>query len=502
MIQYPTSISLKALESVHPEYAELLETLKDIDLLSTGGHKLKKHLTRFIKQRPGEEGPLYQQRLSKFTYANVLSNVIKQQSSKLTNSPLSVEYPESDDAFWSKVREDLNLAGKTEKQLIAELYSHLVRFKKVFLHVDKPKTAVKPRNKLEETQLGIRPYLTIYPALQVINWSESNNSLDYIKVRQVTVDTSNPLSQPLTLVTWTFIDPIYITRYQATVKLRENGSISHMIVNGKEEPVDDETKIPLLEQPIAHNFGAIPVLKAEIPDELWIGDQLASKAEEHLRTDCHKYDLLTLAYFQRTYKQVEKEVPNVQFDDDEPLPTGLQHVLELEKFEWSEPQGTIITHLDTSLEKINQQIKDLVSLGNISADKGAIQQSGLSKSFDFLNEAEALEFYGHAITDILQDLFQIFAKAANVGTDIKVSGLNNFNVVTPEVLVALLKELSSFSLGTLKANVPITLLKHLYSQLSQKLIANLTPEQKQVMEEELEALMIRVREIDEVDEAA
>lgn len=489
---YPSALSLKVLESVHPEYEELLETLQDIDLLSNGGHRLKKHLQRFIKQRPGEELPLYKQRLSKFTYANVLSNVIKQQASKLTNSPLSVDYPESDTTFWSELRENLNLAGKTEKQLIAELYSHLVKFKKVFLHVDKPKTAIKPRNKLEEKKLGIRPYLTIYPALQVTNWSESSNSLDYIKVRQVTQDTSNPLAQPTTLVTWTFIDPIYITRYQATVKLRENGTISHIIVNNKEEPVDEETKIPLLEQPIQHNFGSIPVLKAEIPDEMWIGDQLASKAEEHLRTDCHKYDLLTLSYFQRTYKKVEKEIPDVEPDEEEGLPTGLQHVLELEKFEWSEPQGTIITHLDTSLEKINQQIKDLVSLGNISAEKGALQQSGLSKSFDFLNESEALESYGHAITDILQDTYQMLARAANVSLDVKVSGLSNFNIVTADVLVALLKELSALSLETLKANVPLTLLRHLFSQLSQKVIANLTPEQTDQIEEELNFLINKV----------
>lgn len=493
--QYTNQLTLSTLESKHPEYIENLETLVDIDLLSAGGSKLRRALPRFLKQRPGEEAPLYRARLQKFTYSNPLANVIKQQASKLSNSSINVECPEADIEFWSRIREDLNLAGKTEKQFIGQLFSELLKYKRVFLHVDKPKLKVKPRNKLEEKRLGVRPYLTIYPALQVINWSESNNSLDYIKVRQVTQDTSNPFSEPLTIVTWTFIDANYITRYQAAVKLNHEGCITHIILNdGKEEPVDDKTKIAVVDQ-VAHNFGAIPVLKAEVPDEAWIGDQLAPKAEEHLRTDCHKYDLLTLSYFQRTYKKVEKDIPDGDFGDDEPLPTGLQHVLELEKFEWSEPQGTIITHLDGSLQRIDQQIKDLVSLGTISADKGAVQQSGLSKSFDFLNEEDALKAYGHIITDTLQDLYQLIAKAANISTDIKVSGLSSFNVITAEIVVSLLKELSQISLPTLKSSVPLSLLKQLYSQLSDKLIANLTPEQAEAIEAELVALISSVEEV-------
>ena len=175
------------------------------------------------------------------------------------------------------------------------------------------------------------------------------------------------------------------------------------------ENANGETNISLISPPITHGFKQIPVLKIELPDQLWVADQAASKALEHLRTDCSKYDLLTMAYFQRTFKRIQTPDADLEqtFTDNEPLPTGLQHVIEVEKFEWSEPHGYMIEHMSNSLQAIESQVRDLVASGGVSSSNAALVQSGVSKQMDFIKQESMLRSYGEIIIDAYQDLLQL-----------------------------------------------------------------------------------------------
>ncbi|MEH1957675.1 hypothetical protein [Nostoc sp.] len=483
---YPNQLTLETLESQHCEYVQLLPALQEIDLLVSGGFKLKNSIRQFLSQRPGEESEIYETRIKKYTYLNILSSSINQQVAKLANATLTIDGLETAPDFWAEFRENTNLSGRSEKELITLLFREVLKFKKIFVHADKPQVDVVPQNKLQEESLGIRPYVITYSPLQVTNWSESKGKLSWIKVRQITEDTSNPLAPAQKIATWTFIDGSFVAKYSAIVELDCKGNISK-ISNENANPKSTVALVSLIE----HGFGEIPVLKLELPDELWICDQAASKALEHLRTDCAKYDLLTLAYFQRTFKRIQTPDSDLEhtYTNDEPIPTGLQHVIELEKFEWAEPRGYIVQHMSDSLKAIEDQVRDLISSGGVSATHGAITQSGISKKLDFHKQEVQLKSYGEKLCDFYQDVLELVAVAAGInGDNISVTGLNSFEDDTLDSLLLDLDDISKLDVQGLKAKLPPTIFNIVYEQLVSLLAGNLSAPQKEQVKKEIATL--------------
>ncbi|WP_104901250.1 hypothetical protein [Nostoc sp. 'Peltigera membranacea cyanobiont' N6] len=85
---YPNQLLLETLEAKNVEYEQMLPTLNEIDLLVSGGYKLKNSIRHFITQRPGEDNEIYETRIKKHTYLNILSTNVNEQVSKLSNAPI------------------------------------------------------------------------------------------------------------------------------------------------------------------------------------------------------------------------------------------------------------------------------------------------------------------------------------------------------------------------------------------------------------------------------
>ncbi|NEU81488.1 hypothetical protein [Nostoc sp. UIC 10630] len=488
---YPNQILLETLESKHSEYIDMLPALQEIDLLISGGYKLKNAIRHFIPRRPGEIDELYEIRLKKHTYLNILSTNVNEQVSKLANAPMTVEGLDVNPKFWSAFRENTDLAGRSEKNLITLIFRELLKFKKIFVHVDKNKSDVIPVNRLQEESLGIRPYIVNYSPLQVINWSESKGKLNWLKIRQISEDNSNPIAAPRKVCTWTIIDGTYVVKYSAFVEIDGKGNITKI----NSEMINADTAISL-QSTIEHGFGTVPVIKLELPDQLWVCDQAASKALEHLRIDCSKYDLLTMAYFQRTFKRIQTPDGDFEnsYENQEPLPTGLAHVIELEKFEWSEPHGYMIEHMSNSLQSIETQVRDLVAAGGVSSGNAALAQSGVSKQMDFAKQESMLRSYGEIIIDAYQDILQLVAKAQGLdGSEISVTGLNSFENDTLDSVLMKLDSVSKLNIGSLKANLPPSALKVIYEQMVGMLTGNLSASQKEEVNKEIELLLASIK---------
>ncbi|MBD2168053.1 hypothetical protein H6G04_27080 [Calothrix membranacea FACHB-236] len=489
-MNYPLFLDLKVLQTEHPDFTEWKPAFQEIDLLSAGGYRLKNQIQQFLPRRAGESEEIYEIRLKKFTYSNILGSAVNKQLSKFANSSLSISGIESNQSFWEEFRDDTDLAGRSEKDLLSTIFRECLKFGKCYLHVDKPATDVKPVNRAQEQLLGIRPYITIYSAQQVINWSESRGDLDWIKVFQLINDTTNPLIPPQVRAVWTFIDREYVAKYSALVELDSRGAIKN-IINADGSKSITEAEIPLVSL-IQHGLGTIPVIKAEVPSDLWAGDQATSKALEHLRIDCSKYDMLTLAYFQRTFKRVQTpdgDINNTYEGDGDEIPTGLQHVLELEKFEWSEPTGTIINQMRESLTQIENQVKDLIAIGGVSSEQSAVQQSGVSKKMDFYDQEAILRAYGAIICDVYQDTLQLVARSQGLNDQISVSGLDRFDLDNLDDVLVNVKAISLIDFNALRSQLPPSAFNLVYRKVINLLLGNLSPEQQSVIEQEIESIV-------------
>ncbi|MBW4483011.1 MAG: hypothetical protein KME14_10745 [Tildeniella torsiva UHER 1998/13D] len=485
---YPPQLTLKQLQAEHPDYTAAKPHLERIQLLTEGGWRLRDKLSSFLKQRPGEEDEIYETRLEKFSYSGVLGSCISQMAAKLTSGTIHLSNV-TNESFWEGFREDNNGLGRTESQLIEQLFAESLKYKTVFIHVDKPKALVIPQSRAEEEQLGLRTNLVLYPCIQVPMWSESNGKLSWIKVFQILDDTSDPLRNPLKLAKWTFIDSEKIAVYQSYVKLGRKGEILELL-NNKGEPLpttEGEPKVPQTSL-VPHGFGTIPVAKLELPNDKWSGNHAAPKAEECLRLESHRYDLLTAAYLQRTYKPVQTpdaDLGNSYVDDDgENMPTGLQYVLRVDKFEWSEPEGKIIEHIDKALTQAEKQIRAILGTGGAYAQE-PIEASGVSKQMDFEIEDDRLESYGSILTDTLQDVYQLVAIAeAQEAEKLAVSGLDEFGGDRLVDLIEALNMLLGIDLARLEQVLTPTLYVLIRERLLSLLMGNLTPEQRQTILDE------------------
>lgn len=476
---YPTQLTLKILQAEHPEYAAVKAHLEKIRLLAEGGWRLRERLPEFLKQRPGEEDEIYEARLEKFSYSNVLGGAISQLSSKITSGTVHLSNAEPE-SFWEEFREDTNGQGRTELQLIEKLFSEGLKYRTVFAHVDKPTSPQQPRNRAEEEALGLRSKVVLYPAIQVPLYKERNGQLEWLKVYQIS-DHITPFSNPLKLARWKFIDSTYIATYESFVKLDSQGQILELLdEQGEPLPLDEEPKVSLVSL-VQHGFGSIPVTRLELPDDKWSTNQAYGIAEQCLRLECHRYDLLTAAYLQRTYKPIQSpdhDLDNSYTSSDDPLPTGLQYVLELDRFEWAEPEGKIIPSINSSLEQAEKQIRTLLGTGGAYVQE-AVEASGVSKAMDFVIEDERLKAYGHLLTDCLQDLYQLVSKAegqSNPG--LAVSGLDEFGGDRLDDLIDTLTKLLSIDMTMLERALTPSLYLLIREKLLSLLMGNLNPEQR------------------------
>jgi hypothetical protein len=485
---YPNSIPLKTLQAEHPEFSAMKPHLERIQLLTEGGWRLRDKLSSFLKIRAGEEKEIYEARLEKFAYSGVLGSCISQMAAKLTSGTIHLSNT-SNESFWEKFRENNNGEGRTENQLVEQLFAESLKYKTVYVHADKPKAPVEPRSRAEEEALGLRTNLVLYPAVQVPMWSESNGKLTWIKVFQITDDTSDPLRKPLKKARWTFIDGEQIATYESFVKIGRKGEILALL-DSKGEPVLGGTDVAVpLTGLVAHGFGVIPIAKLELPDDKWSGNHASPLAEQCLRLECHKFDLLTCAFFQRTYKPLQTPDDDLGETfvggDDEPLPSGLQYILKVDKFEWTEPEGKVLPSIELALENCKKDIRSILGAGGAYTQE-VTEASGRSKEMDFVLENSRLESYGSILTDCLQDVYQLVERAqGNNSETLAVSGLDEFGGDRLEDLIENLNMLLGIDMARLEQTLTPTLYLIVREKLVSLLIGNLTPETRAKIMSEL-----------------
>lgn len=497
MFDYPDQLDIKILESEHPEYSDLKSVWEKIDLLTSGGHRLEKSIAKFLPKRFEEPPEIYKQRIQKFTYRNILGDALKHQVSRLSNGFISVSGFADNSAeadFWQEFRNNTNGKERSEKELVSQLASTLLKFKCAYLQVDRPKALFTPRNQAEEESLGT-PYILLHPPMSVINWGGEGETA-WVKHRSIDVDTSDPFSgKPKYIATWTYIDSMFVAKYSAAIELNKDGSIKGL---AKKEGGEQNNLVPLAEDIITHGLGTLPFFKVELKDEMWSCDQASGKAYEHLRLDCHKFDLLTFAYFQRYYnkqKTPDSNLPrgrsgliDTYVDEDSTPQVGLEYVPELEAFSFSEPTGAIVEHINNSLERIESEVEQLLDLTGSSTEPGRVQeQSGYAREFDFIAQKESLKSYGSVIIKALRQAYIFVQRYRGNNTPIEVTGLDSFEADDLGKLVSNLTNVGLINFSGLQANLPSTLFLLLYEKLCMLLSSNLSPEQTEQLRSEIQS---------------
>ncbi len=453
-----TTPLVTALESQHSDYTYLAPTWLTIKDIRAGAIAIHKNIRAYLPKRPGEAEDLYALRMAKASWTPILSTAIRELVVKMVAAPLHIEGIEG--PFWEAFKDNTDGIGRDETDLLTELFSNILYYGKVFVAVDRAVLSQQPRSLYEQNQTMVLPKVVIYDPLMVLNWGE-----DWLISREVS-QTARPFEKASTNYTWRLWSPETITTYTAKVSI-VNGVLNGIYKDSNLIPIGSPDATATLVSDVAHGFRRIPILKLELPSELWTGNNCYAKQLQHFAIESSWTDAgMTAGTIQRVFTPTPpfaSNDPSVVYD--EPDYSGLKsdnaHVLIGNGFQFVESSGSAIASLTNQLETIESQIRAIVSMTDSNVTKGALQQSGASKVIDREPLEATMKAYGKKVSSFYQDILQLVADAGNQPNQITVNGLDSYSVNTLDDLLA-----QSLQLTTILKGLPPTALKLWYGKLA------------------------------------
>lgn len=478
----PPAVKVDKLEVQHSDYKYFKPVWEAIADLREGATAIVKKAAVYLPKRPGEQEDVYQLRLAKISYTPVMSTAIREFTAKLAGAPIHIEG--GDPEWLQQFRDSTDGKGRDENELLNVIFSTLLYFGRVFVAVDRPKLGLNPRSAFEDQGLANQPYTTVYEPLYVINWGEG-----WYITRQI-ITANQPLQEAKQLARWTVWDKEAITVYEVPVKLDpRNGNITDIQIGSEWVHVGSERALVPAVGEVRHSLGECPLVSLQLPNEMWTGNSVYLKQLQHFRIESSWTDTGVMA---GTIQRVFTPMPAPPADDprvvyEEPdysqIKADNAHVLVGAGFQFVESSGQAIANLTSQLETIERQIKAIVSMGYASGDRGALQQSGLSKQVDLVMLQESMKAYGSKVAQLYQDVLQLMAMMARKPSNISVFGLDAYGSDTMQDML----EQSSL-IETVAERIPTTALKLWYAKLVNLMSGSRSSEIDRQIDEELEEI--------------
>ena len=459
------SLPYGALQIQHPEYARKLPAYTWLAKLRAGPGDSSLTARDLLPQLPGERAEVYEARLANFAYTPILANAIREFGAKLQSAPLSVSQPTP---AWAEFLTSVDGKGQAIAACLGEVFSSLLWFGSVALGVSAAPAG--PGRSLAEAPLP-PPYLIRVDAPHLINWGDGWQCTHQID-RAATPDGVSYTAR------WQYWGSHGNRAYGAPCKLSRSGQIQQLLINGKWVGASQKLLIPAL-GPL---YPGTPLVRAELPPELWAGGNCWLKQLQHTRIESSWTSSgLTAGQIQRLYTPhvQPKEDPRQVVSATQP-DFGNASVLIGGDYRVIETTGEAVATLTGQLQTIEYQVRSLVSMGWL-AKQGAQLQSGESKKLDSSLLQNTMRDYGQRVRQLIADaLVQV---AAYLGTEPPaVTGLDTFSTSEVEDVIAMAPGVQAI------AGLPLTTRKVWLSKVSELLTGTLPPDLAAQVRQEIDAV--------------
>lgn len=173
-----------ALDYTAPQVSNSLPLWKTVNDVTDGIVAMEKNKKTYIHQESEETNESYESRFRKATWCDFFNTTIEGLSGLIFKNP--IQYGEDIPSQLAPMIENADLQGNHLDILIEDLFNTALRKGISFFYVDMPKGT--PRNKAEEIQMGIKPYVTIIQPENVTSWKTTivNGQLilSQVKIRE------------------------------------------------------------------------------------------------------------------------------------------------------------------------------------------------------------------------------------------------------------------------------------------------------------------------------
>ncbi|MBW4558433.1 MAG: hypothetical protein KME59_21410 [Trichormus sp. ATA11-4-KO1] len=494
---------LRDLEIQHPDYvahSSIWRTIKD---LKEGVCAIKRNVQLYLPKRPDEDSELYHMRLQKFSYTPVMSDAVNKYSAKLAGSPVHLSGADND--FWSDFRANNaspKVAKRKEANLLHEIFNGLLYYSRIWAAVDRPDLGVTPRTAYESQGLPNNPYVVLYDPLDIPYWGD-----DWAISKHYYPEVA-PFQQPKTICRWTYWGLNENIIYEAEVKLKvakdSEGNYYDTLKSvwdaKKKEwlPWDDDNLYLEPTKVWQHNLNERMITTLTLPSEKWVCKQVYNKQVQHLRIENAWTDAGYLSgVVQRLFTPPDvppSDDPRITYEQpdyaNELRLAGNAHILVGNGYQFVESTGSALANLQGQLDKIEQQIKELVSLHFASANTSVLDQSGASKAMDMSLLEDSMKDYGQQVISLYNSILRIVSKMLGL-PEVTATGLSSYSVDKMEDLINQLSVIEELPY------VPPTAKKITYGKLAQLMVGTASPEDEEKIKKELDELFADISNADE-----
>jgi hypothetical protein len=423
---------IRTLNQKHPEYDG--ELWLDYEALYKSGNQFSKRIRRFLIQNPQEPDETYLNRQKEASFRSYLGTIVDYFSALLFSVQIiykptigpekaEVEAPEWVQHFV----DDVDGRGSDLSDFLRTCLVDACVKRKSFWLLDFPENYGKASTKLDAERSGASNVkLRMVGREQVIDWGkDKRGKLAWAIIREEDAVRYEPEeTRDSKVISWTVVDRKRLRRFEVEVALSES-------------PNQDLQIEPVFE--VEHEMGEVPLVELDVEDGMWIANRVAMPQIEHFRLSAaNNWSMKRTAY----------AMPVLHLEDPEgfrPGRMGAGYFLMLrttEKFDWAAPPSQHFSAVTEEVRNQKDEIFRLVTQMSLGVDNNsaAIGRSAESKIVDAEAIQVILRTYANKVRDRLKLALNLLSRARGEQHEWTVEGLDRFETLSPDVLVALLKE--------------------------------------------------------------
>lgn len=391
--------------------------VSDLQALYVGGEAFKAKLDKFLPAKPFEPWETHAARKNEAAYRNYLGPIVDYFASMLfserpvAKAKLDGKEVTEPDKFWSEFREDADANGGDLDAVFKDRLTQAMISGKSWLRVHAPTVDRIAESKLEFDELGLGEcWLEPLAYDQVLDWeTDQSGRLEWaITHRTEAKRTSISGDRKNIVETWEFLTPDSIETYAVAYHVDRKPS--------------EETQVSFISS-VPHPFGAVPLVRLELPTGLWVASRLETPQLAHFRTsNAQTWGMSRSCFAMPVLKLAEQDKPPVMGAGNGIL-LGLE-----ESLEWASPSGIPFEALGKEIAAQKDEIYRIAHQMALGVDNNAaaVGRSADSKATDAASTRVILLSFSRIVKEAIERTYDLIGKARGEELTWSIDGLDDF----------------------------------------------------------------------------
>lgn len=455
------------------------------EALYKAGKHFNNLISQFLLKNPTEQQQVYERRKKEAFYTGYVAEIVNSFSSNLFSSPFTVKTDKDSDNFYGYFKEDVDGAGTDFQDFMRERFKESLINKTSWWICEKEITDEPALSILEYKERGLDTYwIKSVEAHQVFDWDcHEDGQFSWIIIHDIKCSRANPRDPKVYVTeTWRLYDKEFVETFQITYEQ-----------NRKPKDTDEITSLGKIQ----HGFDRIPIIQMDLPEGLWLVNQIAETQIQHFRLS----NALSWAYKMTCYPMaIFKTDEADELKRDLKMGAGNYVIMNTaDEFEWVSPQANSYSEIRSQITSLKDEMHRVASQMALAVDNtsGNAGRSGESKYQDQLATEICLKAYGSIVKEAVEKTFELISDSRG-DLDIKfsVEGMNKFNIRDMDSVLATVKTAKELSIPSETFN------KQLLIMAAETILPEISQELKDaVYKEIIEADLTQIQPNDQLEES-